>query len=69
AHKVLRRLAGAGREYRPSAARLAELASSAGEGLTEELAGEILFEAAALAKEKHLDPEGALRKHAKGHLS
>jgi len=68
AHKVLRRLAGAGTKYEGSAMRLIELAEAMGAGPSEKLAGELLFEAAALAKVSSIDPEAALRKEAKRRL-
>lgn len=68
AHKVLRRLAGAGKEYQPSPARLRDLAARMETGLSEDLVGDLLFEAAALARSSSIDPEGALRKKASTEL-
>ena len=69
AHKALRRLAGAGAEYPGSGSRLIELCRAMENEPSEELVGEILFEAAALAKGSGIDPEGALRKEATRRLA
>jgi len=68
AHKALRRLAGVSRAVEPSAERLAELASQMSAAPTEEVVGELLFQAAALAKQAGVDPEGALRRRSKAYL-
>lgn len=68
AHKVLRRRAGAGREYAASFDRLRQLVQAMESHRTEESVGEVLFEAAALARETNIDPEGALRKKAASEL-
>ncbi|MGH2768230.1 MAG: MazG family protein [Actinomycetota bacterium] len=66
AHKVQRRLAGAGAEVTASAGRIAELAvladRPAGQPVQEVVIGELLFETVALAQRAGVDPEGALRR-------
>lgn len=64
AHKVLRRLAGAGREYEPSSARLRKLTEALESNPSENVVGELLFEVASLSRAAGIDPEGALRKKA-----
>ncbi|MGI8427105.1 MAG: nucleoside triphosphate pyrophosphohydrolase [Actinomycetota bacterium] len=68
AHKVLRRLAGAGKEYKPNQARLFDLTQQMESGPAAGVTGELLFEAAALAREHGIDPEGALRQEASRRL-
>jgi len=68
AHKALRRLAGVSRPIQPSAERLADLAGQMSAAPTEEVVGELLFQAAALAKQAGVDPEGALRRRSKAYL-
>lgn len=67
AHKVLRRLSGAGEELDPSPERIAMLARLAGVG-GEEVIGDLLYEVVALAQKAGVDPEGALRRRASGRL-
>ncbi|MDQ4148845.1 MAG: MazG family protein [Actinomycetota bacterium] len=62
AHKALRRLSGAGRDYAPSPERLVELARSLTSEVTEEKVGQLLLEVVALAGGAGVDPEGALRR-------
>ncbi len=62
AHKALRRLSGAGRDYAPSPERLVELARSLASEVTEEKVGQLLLEVVALAGGAGVDPEGALRR-------
>ena len=80
AHKVQRRLAGAGRSYTASPERLATLmaalsmassasGSSSGSSSADDALGDLLFEAVALAQQAGVDPEGALRRKAARYLS
>lgn len=64
AHKVQRRLSGAGKPPEGSPARVAELAREAAEPGGEDAVGELLYEVVALAQAAGVDPEGALRKRA-----
>lgn len=71
AHKVQRRISGAGRPWEPSAQRLSRLveeASQAGSD-SDSSFGDLLFEVVALAQKAGIDPEGALRRKASRHLS
>lgn len=65
AHKVHRRLSGVDRLH-PSAAAAARQMLQ--EPLSEDSLGDVLFEIVGLAQLAGLDPEGALRRTAKGHL-
>jgi len=73
AHKVQRRLAGAGRSYIATPERLAALLSTASSApeppAADDAFGDLLFEAVALAQRAGVDPEGALRRTAARHLS
>jgi len=76
AHKVQRRLAGAGRSYAATPERLGAMAAalstppSAPESSSVDGAfGDLLFEAVGLAQQAGVDPEGALRRTAARHLS
>lgn len=62
AHKVLRRVSGAGHGYPASPGRLAEGAAAMGNEVTEEAVGDLLMEVVALAGAAGIDPEGALRR-------
>lgn len=62
AHKVLRRVSGAGFEDQASPARLAERAAALRTEVTEEAVGDLLMEVVALAGAAGIDPEGALRR-------
>ncbi len=71
AHKVQRRLSGAGRPWEASAERLSELVAAAAdaEGASaDRVFGELLFEAVSLARQAGVDPEGALRRTTSRHL-
>ncbi|HVE76938.1 MAG TPA: MazG family protein [Actinomycetota bacterium] len=62
AHKVQRRMQGAGAPVAVSLERVEKLTKRARKDLTEELVGEMLFQVAALAETRGIDPEGALRR-------
>lgn len=62
AHKVLRRASGAGYRYDATVERLKELAAGLDGEVSEELVGDLLLEAVALAGAAGVDPEGALRR-------
>lgn len=62
AHKVLRRVSGAGYRYDATVERLQELAARLEGGASEEAVGDLLLEAVALAGAAGVDPEGALRR-------
>lgn len=83
AHKVQRRMSGAGRAWEASPGRLAALAAAAAEPGTgpgevrngetgrdpsDARFGDLLFEVVALAQRAGVDPEGALRRTASRHL-
>lgn len=65
AHKVQRRLSGAGTSHYSSIERLSSLASDLKKGVTERAIAEVLFEVVAVAMAEGIDPEGALRKRSK----
>jgi tetrapyrrole methylase family protein/MazG family protein len=71
AHKVQRRISGAGRAWDPSTQRLSSLVEAASvAGVEADSAfGDLLFEVVALAQQAGVDPEGALRRTASHHLS
>lgn len=69
AHKVQRRLSGAGTPHDASVERLVVLASALGEKLSQEAVAEVLFEIVGVAMAEGIDPEGALRKRSKEALS
>ena len=72
AHKVQRRISGAGRPWKASAEHLSTLAgavASANGPEADSAFGNVLFEVVALAQQAGVDPEGALRRTANRHLS
>lgn len=69
AHKVQRRLSGAGTPHNATIERLLDLASALGEKVSEEAVAEVLYEVVGLAMAEEIDPEGALRKRSKQLLS
>ena len=72
AHKVQRRISGAGRAWEASTKHLSTLvdaAASAGGPEADSAFGNLLFEVVALAQQAGVDPEGALRRTANQHLS
>jgi tetrapyrrole methylase family protein/MazG family protein len=71
AHKVQRRISGAGRAWKASMQHLSTLvdaAASAGGPEADSVFGDLLFEVVALAQQAGVDPEGALRRRATQHL-
>ena len=68
AHKVQRRLSGAGREFSGSADRVREMAARLGAASDDADFGRLLFEISALASAAGIDPEGALRRTAHAFL-
>ena len=72
AHKVQRRISGAGRAWKASAQHLPALldaaAATGGPG-ADSAFGDLLFEIVGLAQQAGVDPEGALRRTANQHLS
>lgn len=65
AHKVLRRLAGAGRQVAGSVQRLQAATARMDGEVTDEALGELLMETVALAAASGIDSEGALRRHSR----
>lgn len=69
AHKVQRRLSGAGTPHEASIDRLEALMSELRERAAEDTIGKVLFEVVGVAMAEGIDPEGALRKRSKLLLS
>lgn len=65
AHKVLRRLKGAGRPYETEPVSVQASAEAFAGSPSEDTLGQLLMDAVALASKSGIDPEGALRRRAK----